>query len=103
MPSRIDIGPQAGPFVSINENNSDLELLSASGSIIAKWDSTTTQWDANATDITNVKSLNTTDISATDSLTLPSYPTLADVPTTLSEGTLVWVADENQVYQETGI
>ena len=41
-------------------------------------------------------------VSATESITLPVYPTLGDVPTTLDEGTLVWVADENAVYKETG-
>ena len=41
-------------------------------------------------------------VSATDSITLPVYPTLGDVPTTLDEGTLVWVSDEQTVYKETG-
>ena len=41
-------------------------------------------------------------VSAEDSLTLPVYSTFGDVPTDLPEGTLVWVADENTVYKETG-
>jgi hypothetical protein len=41
-------------------------------------------------------------VSADEQLTLPVYPTLGDVPTNLPEGTLVWVADENMVYKETG-
>jgi hypothetical protein len=52
--------------------------------------------DISARDVT----ASTADIS--DELTLPVYPTLGNVPTNLDEGTLVWVADENEVYKETG-
>ena len=41
-------------------------------------------------------------INPTDTLELPTYPTLADVPTTLSEGTLVYVQDTNEIYKEDG-
>ncbi len=46
--------------------------------------------------------VNTTSVSTDTSLTLPVYSTLGDVPGDLPEGTLVWVADENTVYKETG-
>jgi hypothetical protein len=41
-------------------------------------------------------------VSADTSLTLPVYSTLGNVPSNLDEGTLVWVADEDSVYKETG-
>jgi len=41
-------------------------------------------------------------LEATAELGNPTYPTLADVPTTLREGTQVYVADENQRYVEDG-
>jgi len=41
-------------------------------------------------------------IEATNALELPTYPTLGDVPTTLSEGTLVYVEDANEIYVEDG-
>lgn len=51
----------------------------------------------------NVSGKTTTgSLDAGDSLTLPVYPTLSDVPTNLPEGTLVWVADDNTLYQEDG-
>jgi len=40
--------------------------------------------------------------SATNALELPTYPTLGDVPTTLTEGTLVYVEDANEIYVEDG-
>jgi 3D (Asp-Asp-Asp) domain-containing protein len=41
-------------------------------------------------------------LEATAELGNPTYPTLADVPTTLPEGTQVYVEDENAIYVEDG-
>ena len=41
-------------------------------------------------------------VIAEDQLTLPTYATLADVPTDFPEGTIVWVEDENTIYKEDG-
>lgn len=41
-------------------------------------------------------------LEAGTQLTVPVYSTLSDVPTDLPEGTLVWAADENTLYQEDG-
>ncbi|WP_436933703.1 hypothetical protein [Halovenus marina] len=41
-------------------------------------------------------------VSAADELTLPVYPTLGDVSTTLPEGTQVYVQDEDRIYVEDG-
>lgn len=50
----------------------------------------------------NAEDVDAISVSTDEQLTLPVYPTLGDVPTDLPEGTLVWVADENSVYKETG-
>jgi len=65
-----------------------------------------------ATDVTSETVTATTEVtspsvtgdttSATNALELPTYPTLADVPTTLTEGTLVYVQDTNEIYKEDG-
>jgi hypothetical protein len=41
-------------------------------------------------------------LNAADSITLPRYATLNDVPTTFAEGTVVYVEDENEIYVEDG-
>jgi len=65
-----------------------------------------------ATDVTSDTVTATTEVtspsvtgdttSATNALELPTYPTLGDVPTTLTEGTLVYVEDANEIYVEDG-
>lgn len=65
-----------------------------------------------ATDVTSETLTATTEVtspsvtgdttSATNALELPTYPTLGDVPTTLTEGTLVYVEDANEIYVEDG-
>ena len=57
MPSRIDIGPEGGPFVAINENSNDLELQDINGNVIAKWDETAGQWDLNNNSLTGINSI----------------------------------------------
>jgi hypothetical protein len=63
--------------------------------------------DANGvTEITDNRRLGptvTTDrADVQDAINLPTYATLADVPRTLAEGTIVYVKDENDVYIEDG-
>jgi hypothetical protein len=57
MVSRIDIGPDGGPYVAINENNNDLELQDINGNVIAKWDETEGQWDLNNNSLTNIDAI----------------------------------------------
>jgi len=57
MVSRINIGPDGGPYIAINENSGDIELEDNSGNVVAKWDETNTQWDFISNDIQNVGSL----------------------------------------------
>jgi hypothetical protein len=57
MPSRIDIGPEGGPFVAINESSNDLELQDINGNVIAKWDETAGQWDLNNNSLTNINAI----------------------------------------------
>ena len=58
MPSRIDIGPEGGPFVAINENSNNLELQDINGNVIAKWDETAGQWDLNNNSLTGINAIN---------------------------------------------
>ena len=58
MVSRIDIGPEGGPFVAINENSNDLELQDINGNVIAKWDETAGQWDLNNNSLTGINAIN---------------------------------------------
>ena len=55
--SRIDIGPEGGPFVAINENSNDLELQDINGNVIAKWDETAGQWDLNNNSLTGINAI----------------------------------------------
>jgi hypothetical protein len=50
----VEIGPDGGPFVSVNENAGDIELKDNSGTVVAKWDESATQWDFVSNDLTNV-------------------------------------------------
>jgi hypothetical protein len=65
MASELFLGPDGGPYVSINENSGDLELKDNSGNVVAFWDESNTQWDLNSNDIQNVGSLSTGDIQGT--------------------------------------
>ena len=57
MVSRIDIGPDGGPYVAINENSNDLELQDINGNVIAKWDETAGQWDLNNNSLTGINAI----------------------------------------------
>ena len=61
MVSRLNIGPDGGPYIAINENSGDIELEDNSGNVVAKWDETNTQWDFSSNDVTNI---NTASISS---------------------------------------
>ena len=82
MASRINIGPENGPYVAINEENGNLQLEDNSGNVVAEWDETNAQWDfANNTlanvDALNSNSVNTADLDSTNQPTFPA-PTEAD-------------------------
>jgi 3D (Asp-Asp-Asp) domain-containing protein len=47
-------------------------------------------------------SISVSTLEATAELGNPTYPTLSDVPTSLPEGTQVYVEDENAIYVEDG-
>src|SRR6056297_3138195 len=64
MPSRIDIGPEGGPFVAINENSNDLELQDINGNVIAVWDETEGQWDFKTNDLANVGGIDATGLTS---------------------------------------
>ena len=90
MVSRIDIGPDGGPYVAINENSNDLELQDINGNVIAKWDETAGQWDLNNNSLTginaidagsaNVESLSTEVAEITKKNRIPKYDTKDDAP-----------------------
>jgi hypothetical protein len=57
MASELFLGPDGGPYVSVNENSGDIELKDNSGNVVAFWDESNTQWDFSSNDIQNVGSL----------------------------------------------
>jgi len=57
MASELFLGPDGGPYVSVNENSGDIELKDNSGNVVMKWDESNTQWDVQSNDIQNVGSL----------------------------------------------
>ena len=74
MPSRINIGPENGPYVGINEENGNLQLEDNSGNVVAEWDETNAQWDFANNTLNNVDALNSNSVSTnasdTDELTV---------------------------------
>ena len=54
MPSRINIGPENGPYVAINESSGNLQLEDNSGNVVAEWDDGQSQWDFVENDISGV-------------------------------------------------
>ena len=81
----------------VDPQNGDAEILT--------YDRSAQTWTLNTlnatTEVTSPSVTGDT-TSATNALELPTYPTLGDVPTTLTEGTLVYVADANEIYVEDG-
>jgi hypothetical protein len=80
MPSRINMGPDGGPYIAINENSGDIELEDNSGNVVAKWDETNTQWDFSSNDIQNVGSLDVDLSSVTEVAGRASLTTDQTVP-----------------------
>jgi len=78
------------------EENADGEVIitDSGGATIGRRDETNGEWvfDSIVGDT----------LEATAELGNPTYPTLSDVPTTLPEGTQVYVEDENALYVEDG-
>ena len=67
MPSRINIGPENGPYVGINEENGNLQLEDNSGNVVAEWDETNAQWDFANNTLNNVDSLNSNSVNTENS------------------------------------
>ena len=63
MPSRINIGPEDGPYVAINEENGNLQLEDNSGNVVAEWDETNAQWDFANNTLNNVDALNSNSVN----------------------------------------
>ena len=63
MPSRINIGPENGPYVGINEENGNLQLEDNSGNVVAEWDETNAQWDFANNTLNNVDALNSDSVN----------------------------------------
>lgn len=85
---------------TLTENNDGEAVFEDSGgNVVLRRDATNGEW---VTDTVNANSISTDALEATAELGNPTYPTLADVPTNLPEGTQVYVADENQLYVEDG-
>ena len=63
MPSRINIGPENGPYVAINESSGNLQLEDNSGNVVAEWDETNAQWDFANNTLNNVDALNSNSVS----------------------------------------
>ena len=70
MPSRINIGPENGPYVAINEENGNLQLEDNSGNVVAEWDETNAQWDYANNTLNNVDALNSNSVNTEDSVTV---------------------------------
>ena len=75
MASRINIGPEDGPYVAINESSGNLQLEDNSGNVVAEWDEGNAQWDFANNTLANVDALNSNSVN-TDSL--PNTPTFDD-------------------------
>ena len=69
MPSRINIGPEDGPYVAINEFSGNLQLEDNSGNVVAEWDETNAQWDFANNTLNNVDALNSNSLN-TEELTI---------------------------------
>ena len=63
MPSRINIGPENGPYVGINEENGNLQLEDNSGNVVAEWDDTNAQWDFANNTLNNVDALDSNSVN----------------------------------------
>ena len=76
MGSRINIGPEDGPYVAINESSGNLQLEDNSGNVVAEWDEANAQWDFANNTLSNVDALNSNSVN-TDELTTEKSATVA--------------------------
>ena len=63
MASRINIGPEDGPYVAINESSGNLQLEDNSGNVVAEWDETNARWDFANNTLANVDALNSNSVN----------------------------------------
>jgi len=63
MPSRINMGPDGGPYIAINENSGNIELEDNTGTTVAIWDDANSQWDFQNNPISNVDSLTSNSVN----------------------------------------
>ena len=68
MASRINIGPEDGPYIAINENNGDIELEDNTGAVVAKWDDGQSQWDFVENDISGVGAFDSESVNTEDNV-----------------------------------
>ena len=68
MASRINIGPENGPYVAINESSGNLQLEDNSGNVVAEWDETNAQWDFANNTLNNVDALNSNSVNTEDAV-----------------------------------
>ena len=81
MPSRINIGPENGPYVAINESSGNLQLEDNSGNVVAEWDETNAQWDFANNTLNNVDALNSNSVKTEVSRTTGTEDITLNVPT----------------------
>jgi len=63
------MGPDGGPYIAINENSGNIELEDNTGTTVAIWDDTNSQWDFQNNPISNVDSFTSNSVN-TDSLAI---------------------------------
>ena len=73
MPSRINIGPEDGPYVAINESSGNLQLEDNSGNVVAEWDDGKSQWDFVENDISGVGAFDSESVSTEEADTRGPY------------------------------
>ena len=81
MASRINIGPEDGPYVAINESSGNLQLEDNSGNVVAEWDETNAQWDFANNTLSNVDALNSNSVSTEElnnTVWASNYDSLSD-------------------------
>jgi len=82
--------------------SADTTLVNTLQAVDADIGQLTAALNANSQDVSNVGNLDAASLEANTELGNPTYPTLADVPTTLSKGAQVYVQDEDRIYVEDG-
>jgi len=60
------MGPDGGPYIAINENSGNIELEDNTGTTVAIWDDTNSQWDFQNNPISNVDSLTSNSVNTND-------------------------------------